>query len=76
MARSDQTIDIRPLSELNGPAVRIEQLIELEGAGRLVLALTKGLPLYKAGETTYLTQIPIFWGLTIGDPSFGYGEAA
>ena len=70
-----QAIDIRPISELNGPAVRIEQFIEIEGVGRLIWGLTRGLPLYQAGDTAYLTQLPVFWGLAMGDPAFQPQEA-
>jgi hypothetical protein len=67
----------RPVAELTGPAVLLQELIADEGLDRVLRAIDRGLPIYDA-TTAFLVQRPVFDVIADGrlDPEVVIGEAA
>jgi hypothetical protein len=51
--------NIRPLTELKGPASLLSELVDEEGRSRVEYALRLGLPVFEA-DGVYLTPRPVF----------------
>jgi hypothetical protein len=69
--------NVRRLQTLNGPASRLDELVEQEGHEKVEQALGLGMPVFAAGEE-YLAQRPVFDMIIDGriEPALVLGEEA
>jgi hypothetical protein len=65
----------RPIVELSGPAILLQELVADEGVDRVMRAVDRGLMVYDA-TTTFLVQRPAFDVIADGrfDPDLVLGE--
>ena len=77
MSKNSRPRITRPIAELNGPAILLQELVDDEGVDRVIRAVERGLPIYDA-ITAFLVQRPAFEVIADGrlNPDLVLGEAS
>jgi hypothetical protein len=76
MSKNPRQRIARPIVELSGPAILLQELVADEGLDRVMRAIDRGLSVYDA-TTAFMVQRPDFDVIADGrlDPEFLIGEA-